>query len=84
MRVALGHPCEPSLAVPVLRCSAQPQCRALGMKAKPKTFSQGLESVIVCNKSLASPEGSLRLFYNMPGTSSTSHVSKGRLKPVQQ
>lgn len=54
------------------------------MKAKPKTFSQGLESVIVCNKSLASPEGSLRLFYNMPGTSSTSHVSKGRLKPVQQ
>jgi hypothetical protein len=23
-----------------------------GMKAKPKTFSQGLESVIICNKSL--------------------------------
>jgi hypothetical protein len=26
------------------RCSAQAGCRALGMKAKPKTFSQGLES----------------------------------------
>lgn len=42
----------PSLAVAGVRWAAEPECPALGMSAKPKTFAQGLESVILCNKSL--------------------------------
>ena len=53
------------------------------MSAKPLPFAQGLESVIPCNKTLASPEA---FRYNMPAASTTTTTEldlQRRLMPVR-
>lgn len=56
---------------------------SLGTKSQAQDYSpKVLRAQVVCNQSLASPDGSLCLCYNMPVVSSTSHVSTANLRPL--
>ena len=52
--------------------------RARRWRPSPRPSPKSLRPSVVCNKSLASPEGSLYVRYNMRSASFTSHVSQAR------